>query len=286
MTWRSVPENVPPQMRQSRVQHSWMPWVWTGVVFLAGAVLLVVGPAVEQDGWALWVFLPTVFTALGAIIATRRPGNRIAWLLMIIGLFPLFDAAADARIGAEPDPPQLLDYLAIYWENIGIWLTFVIPVFLIMFWFPTGRFISRRWLWAGWAAGLVGGIATFVGLFSARIGRFAGWTIENPIGFLPFSGLEEAGVLQAVFAAGLASLLIGGLAALAVRYRRSGATVRRQIRWVGSSLILVVLVLVAMTVYNQWDNQLITGLGYISLILLPVTVTFTIALLEPESPGT
>lgn len=263
-----------------------MPWAWTGVVLLAGVFLLVVGPAVEQEGWALWVFLPTVFTALGATIATRRPGNRIAWLLMIIGLFPLFDASADALVGAEPDPPGLLDYLAIYWDNIGMWITFVIPVLLILFWFPAGRFISRRWIWAGWVAVMVGAIAGSVGMFSATIGRFAGWTIENPIGVLPFSGLEESGGLQAVFGAGLASLLVGGLSALGVRYRRSGATVRRQIRWVGSSVILVVVVLVAMTVFDQWDNQLIVALGYIPLILLPVTVTFTIARLDPEPPGT
>lgn len=284
MTRRPVSEITPLQVQRGRPQHSWLPWAWTGIVFLAGVALLGVGPVAEQDGWALWVLLPTVFMALGTTIASRRPGNRIAWLLMIAGLFPLFDAAADARVGAEPDPPELLDYLALYWDNIGMWVTFVIPVFLILFWFPTGQFISRRWVWAGWVAGVVGAIATFVGLFSEAIGRFAGWTIENPIGFLPFSGLQESGGLQVAFAAGLASLLIGGLVALGVRYRRSGTTCRRQIRWVGGSLILVVLVLVAMTVFDQWDNQLVTALGYISLILLPVTITFTISRLEPESP--
>lgn len=109
------------------------PWLWSGVVLAAGVVLMAVGPVIEQEGWIIWVLMPALFTALGAIIAARRPGNRIAWLLMIIGLFPLFDAAADARIGGRPRSPELLDHLAIYWDSIGMWVTLVIPIFLILF---------------------------------------------------------------------------------------------------------------------------------------------------------
>lgn len=285
VTQRSVHEDVFRLERSGGVRRPVIPWLWTGLVFVAGLVLVVVGPATDQGGWALWVLMPTLFTALGAVMATRRPGHRLAWLLMIIGLFPLFDAATDARLGGEPSSPELLDYLSIYWDNIGMWITLIIPILLILFWFPTGRFISRRWTWAGWVAGMVGAIAVSVGLFSSEVGRFDGWTIDNPIGFLPFSGLEESGGIQVLLAAGLGFLLVGGFLALVARYRRARTTVRRQVRWVGFSLLLLVLVLIAMTTLDQWDNQLIVGLGYLSLTLVPVTITVAIIRLDPESPG-
>lgn len=106
---------------------------------------------------------------------------------------------------------------------------------------------------------------------------------QNPIGFLPISGLEESGGIQVLLAAGLGSLLVGGLVALAVRYRKSGTIVRRQIRWVGFSLLLLVLVLIAMIVFDQWESLVFVGLGVVSLILVPATVTFAITRLDPEA---
>jgi hypothetical protein len=48
-----------------------------------------------------------------------------------------------------PISPEFWDYTAFVKIN-GLSLSFLYPIFLILFIFPTGRFLTRRWRWAGW----------------------------------------------------------------------------------------------------------------------------------------
>lgn len=64
--------------------------------------------------------------------------------------------------------------------------------------FPTGRFLNRRWVWAGWVAALACVTVVFGEASATEIGPDDGrgntlWTISNPIGFLDHPGMEDAG---------------------------------------------------------------------------------------------
>jgi hypothetical protein len=56
---------------------------------------------------------------------------------------------------SQPDSLSVWVLLALIWAKTGWWLTLVIPLFLIPFLFPTGRFLTRRRSWAGWLAGFL-----------------------------------------------------------------------------------------------------------------------------------
>ena len=69
--------------------RSLLPWVWAWIVAVTGVVLLVVEAMSDEQTsvtFGLAGFLLTLlFTFLGALITVRSPGNRIGWLLMVIG---------------------------------------------------------------------------------------------------------------------------------------------------------------------------------------------------------
>lgn len=84
-----------------------LPWIWTGFVAVASVVLLLTG-GYDTDGFgslfgaAGWLMLPILFTGLGALILTRIPGNRIAWLLLVVGVGVLLDGTASRLSNQRP----------------------------------------------------------------------------------------------------------------------------------------------------------------------------------------
>ncbi|HEX6677627.1 MAG TPA: hypothetical protein VF486_21715, partial [Actinomycetes bacterium] len=111
------------------------------------------------------VFL--AFVAMGALIVTRRPGNRIGWLFCAIGLPVLLGGFATqyavtallARRPALPAGPAMA-WLAGWASVVGVSLFFYLLVL-----FPDGHLPSRRWRGVAW---LYGG-ALAVGLATAAL---------------------------------------------------------------------------------------------------------------------
>lgn len=228
-----------------RLAGSRLPWVWTGFVGVAAlsAVLFVDGGQWEstQTAWetAVVVALPVFLSFLGALIATRQPGNRVSWLLFVSGAGLLGVTVLSEMYGPTVGPPAD----AGFWDYFLIWVhnstgsAFVIyPLFLLLFIFPTGTFLSRRWSWALWLPGLLVLLIAVLGAFSETVGPlFADqgeirWAIDNPIGFLPISLLDAVVQVWSLFL--VVILPVGGVVSLIVRYRKSSLVVRTQIRWV------------------------------------------------------
>lgn len=270
-------------MRPHPAERSWgvvAVSAWA-VLVLLGA--LVVGALQAAEGTADLEALSTLlisflFAGLGWLVAIRQPGNAISWVLLAPATFIVIEGAAILRLGdVAPDPVAVWDNLAIVWLNTGWWFALIVPLFLLLYIFPTGRFLTRRWSWAGWLAALVAAIAVFVEGFSAQLGpNTADWTVPNPIGFLGFSGLEEAGGLALVFGFGLVSLLIGGIVAIVVRYHRSATATRTQIKWVVFALILSTTTLMSQILVESYQGFFAVLMFFIALSILPVTVTIAI----------
>lgn len=252
------------------------------VVFGATVALALSGALLAEDGsvdaeFVGLLFLPTWYVGLGAVLATRAPGNGIAWIFLLVGTGLVIEGAAEQMVGVEPPvDPTALDVMAIIWLDTGFFFALVIPLLLLLFVFPTGRFLNRRWVWAGWVAGLASVTGFVSGAFSAEIGPDDGsgnslWTITNPIGIFE----EDAGLLTMIFGLGLMLLLVMSVPAVVVRYRRSEPDVRAQIKWV-----LLALILVSVMFFTRIGLDIRIGtadyLFPIALAALPLSMTLAI----------
>ena len=255
-------------------------WLWFALVVLA--TLLVVG----INGWTpqrggsdyatyvgLWL-LPGLFTGLGVVISIGQPGNRISRLFLLMGLAALLGVWADLSVPlVAPDPVRPLDALAVIVSNAGYFAFVLIPILLLLFWFPTGTFPTRRWAWAGWVAALAAGTASFAEGFAEELSSLdetIAWTITNPWGFLEAGGIGGQRY-SLILTLTVGPLVVGGVASLVVRYRRSSAVVKTQIRWVVYALYLFVVVNLISAFLETYGVAVV-----VSILFVPVSMGIAI----------
>ncbi|NUR97469.1 MAG: hypothetical protein HOV67_19705 [Kribbellaceae bacterium] len=174
----------------------------------------------------LYVLFNLAAVGAGAVIAWRRPENRIGWLFLGFGL--LYTLASDLahgwglRAAAEgwPGGPVGEAVSAVSWlpSGYGWVLTFLL--------FPTGRLPGRRWRAVPWigAAGLL--ISMTAWTLSPDRGRdFVSG--RNPIAV---AGLPT-GLLLGIGMPLFLGALLAAVVSLAVRFRRSEGLERQQMKW-------------------------------------------------------
>jgi hypothetical protein len=259
-----------------------IPWVWTGLVFAVSLAVFLIGGYESSDlssrvDTAGLLVMPTLFTALGSLILTRQPGNRIAWIFYFVGAGAVLESAALLLLSSDPDPPNVWHLLAAMWVSSWFFY-FAIALLLLLFLFPTGRFLTRRWSWAGWLAAVTVADLSIATVFATELGPPEGdWTITNPIGFIPAPFEQDDSLFPVVLGIGLIALMLGGVVALVVRYRRSSQLVRIQIKWVVYALMVFVIVFASRLFVEQWRDNLASNLIFsLSLTLIPVSITVAI----------
>lgn len=174
-------------------------------------------------------------TALGALLAVRRPSNAVGWVFLGIGLTAGVVAFSlqYAYYGLLTQPGSLPFASVAAWLQTWTWTGLMAGFVLAILLFPDGRPPSRRWWSVVWLLGLsVVLLATVEQLRPAwHIGQ-THWNlaVPNPLGWTAPAGvvsmLESLGVLGAI-----AAMLLG-VAAIVIRYRRSRGTERLQLKWV------------------------------------------------------
>jgi hypothetical protein len=227
----------------------WLAWSLAGISFAmyaAGFVFAfltrgVVDPVkqVSSGGFGgLLVFLPFLaFPVVGALIASRRPGNPIGWICLVSGLFWMSSAQGDASNAYElartgtVTSSVIVDALTQATWTLPVGL---LGVYMILL-FPNGRLPSRRWrpfaVFAGAVIVLIPVVFVFVpGPLEGHPG------VRNPF------GLEQYPWLKGVAAFGVLLLpmcILVSAVSLVLRYRRSGAEVREQIKWLAFAASVV-----------------------------------------------
>ena len=161
---------------------------------------------------------------LGALIAGRRPGNPIGWLMSVgalfLGVFSFTQQYAPLAVAESLPGVDLASWLAA-WTNlpgIAITITFVFQLF------PDGRPPSPRWRPVVWLTAAATVVPTAV--LAARA-----WPVRGPA--LAVESFEHPALGDA-FGTGfllVLALSVVSLAALVVRFRRSAGTERQQIKW-------------------------------------------------------
>jgi hypothetical protein len=190
------------------------------------------------------------FWALGGLLAWRKPGNPIGWLVLgLAGFLTLsedasFYAVADYRLHGGGLP---LGWLALLAQP-G-WAPAIAASGLMILLFPDGRLPSRRWRWALWPylalalLWIAGALAFTAGAILAHHVRVDDsgnlLVLEHPTG-----GAAWWGVAQNAFFLILGISWLASLTGQALSYRRSSGERRQQLKWLlaGAAASLVGLV--------------------------------------------
>ena len=241
-----------------RAATTWLAWGCGAI----GAALIVIRYVVESGSSATdassglpSVLLPLAFPAVGALLASRRPGHPIGWLFLAAALgWGVADAAGAYEHSMSPDPP--LASLAAWLQG---WPTYVSvgALLFILVLFPDGRLPSRQWRPVAWL--IAGYTATSILLVALAPGTAA---VLQPLG-LP--------------------LLVAAAFSLALRFIRASGQERQQLKWLVAASLLVIATLLVTVVLEALAPPSMAGLGtlarlalYASVCLVPISVAVAI----------
>ena len=221
-----------------------------------------------------------IFAMVGFVVALRKPGNPLGWLILgTAGFFALsenasFYAVADYRLHHGTLP---LGWLALITQP-G-WAPGIASVGLIVLLFPDGRLPSPRWRWALWpyialallwTAGALAFTAAAILGHQTRVDASGNLLVlEHPAG-----GAAWWGAAQNLFFLVLLVSWLASLAGQALSYRRSSGERRQQLKWLlaGAASCLAGFVLTLTGSFpGGWG--VVTGvLGAAGVIALPVCI--------------
>jgi hypothetical protein len=226
-------------------------------------------PLNERIPEVLFVALPVPFAAVGTLIALRRPGHRIGWLLLVGSLAISTAQLSWSYVAYGLDTGSPLPGAAVVgW--VGNWIPWpALAAFaLLLLWFPNGQSPSPRWQPVAWA--MVGWCAVIMVFLAVYPGLIAAPELANPFGL---SGHAAAAMrrLQASPAIPLITipLFLASAAAPLARFRRARGEQRQQLKWFASSVGLLVGVLVLSELQPGWAREV--------TVILPVVAVWGIA---------
>ena len=188
--------------------------------------------------------LTLTLPGIGWLIATRRPENRIGWMLLAIGfVYALMQfSAAYALYGLVVDPGSLPLADVMAWLSHLIWAPAYVLLILLPLVFPDGRLPSRRWRPVIW-------IACAALVLIVVPSAIASWPYRAPQPVLPATGpgrrptpavadlLQYLGLIVALVVA------VAGVAAIVIRFRRSVGAEHQQIKWFASAIFVEFVVI-------------------------------------------
>jgi hypothetical protein len=225
---------------------AWSAWAVAVLLAVGTAVFLLLAGDVKGQNAAFDAVLAVVlltYPTVGAVIATRQPGNAIGWLFCAVGVpFALSSFCyAYATYDLVTAPGSLPGGEIAAW--LSSWVQFP-PLFgapaLLFLLFPDGRLLGPRWRGAVWLTVLA--MVGFAAAPALRPGPMPDAAVKgtvNPV------GIDGAGpLLDTVAAAAGASALLALLLAtvsLVLRFRRSRGVERLQIKWFSFAAALFVL---------------------------------------------
>jgi hypothetical protein len=221
------------------------------------------------------------YASVGGLIAARRTGNVVGWLLLGGGLvFAASSLAFEYANHALAGHPGSGGSFALWIADVPSVLALVmIPLALLLF--PDGRLPDRRWRPVAWLTAAAGAcLFVGVGIAPGRLDSSAG--LDNPFGIAgagtPTLALQVAGWALTVFgfaAAGRATI---------VRLRGSEAALRQQMKWVAYAAALLGVVWMQWTAMylGPMNDRVVAGTEVVVLTaaLAGVPVAMGIAILR------
>lgn len=213
-----------------------------------------------------------VFALVGAIIIVRRPGHPIGVLFCVIAVVASFSTAAGQYVLADyAGAAELPGTAEVAW--IGTSTGSFIPVLftMIVALFPSGHLLSSKWRWLAWTLTVVAALIVVQGALLWPV-RSPAFEVENEI-----AGSEAAPVVFELVFVGLLVALVGAVASLVVRFRRSRGVERLQLKWFTLGAVLAAGGIFAgaalgVGVDPGFANVVGTSVAALGAIVLPLSV--------------
>jgi hypothetical protein len=202
---------------------------------MVGLLLLFLNGSFEDlldESLGIDAALALAFPTVGAIIASQRPGNAVAWIFCAIGLCGGAEVfTVEYGIYAlVTNPGSLPGGVMATWIGTWIWLPSVIlAVTFLLLLFPHGRLLSPRWRPVAW-------LAAAATIASAGLVALTPWDLlepgvpaQNPFGI---EVLRNVGVAIAIpiLVIGISTIILS-VVSLVLRFRRSRGEERQQVKW-------------------------------------------------------
>ena len=223
-----------------------------------------------------------VFAWLGVLVARRRPGHPVGWILIGVGM--LLGLSSDGSAYA------VLDFVNHHGQlplgsvaellNLG-WIPELLLIPIAVLYFPDGLLPSPRWRVGVWAYSVVGA-AIVVTFYAVAIRDL---TAPN-VSILPYSGDIAAfdnptGALGVLYLAWAALVAVGSLASfvgLGINFRRSTGERRQQIKWflLGTGVLLILGLPTVILPTTEASSQVGSTLFDLALLAPPVTIAIGI----------
>jgi signal transduction histidine kinase len=222
-----------------------LPWAVLGLIGVLVVVDIGLGlnrPATAVPyglGFVVYMAIYLCPAPIGALIASRRPGHPIGWIMLAIGLViavaGLLGESARQLYAPRPE-------LGAAFFFISNALTRVVQLLygILLLLFPDGRLPSRRWR----PVVMVGVVAMTASCALDVItpGPLADYAMvtppQNPFG-IPLPDLAQH-VFGLSFFIGLFGFLLLSIVSVALRFRRAGPELRLQLKWVALAGSLLV----------------------------------------------
>jgi hypothetical protein len=271
---------------------AWSLWGLVMIVFAAGLVLrLWNGSALTSslegaDYFSeilLWdVLVPAAIPAyatVGAVVASRRPGNGVGWLCLALGTFiAVVEASWEYTARTfEVAPGSLPAGVLAAWVSVVLQPVMLLPFPLILLLFPDGRLPSRRWRPVAWAAVVI----PVLGALGAAIGESLGvglsTDVPNPTSIGSLGAVAE--IAEFSFVA-WAFLLLPAVASVFVRWRRAGGNERQQLKWLAYAGAII-----GAGVVGGVASAYVSGVTYLTVFTIGVGVA-GITICIPVAIGT
>lgn len=230
------------------------------------------------------IVLPVSFALLGALVASRQPGNTLGWVFLVLA--PLLAISGVTRqytryaLVTQPGAPftAWIPWVGEFVAPLVYPAGLAVLAFLLT---PNGHLLSPRWRWVAWSGAIVTTVLVILTISAPGIGDLS---VPNPTAVPAIGGLAPGPIPNVAFVGATGVLAVAG-SSVVIRLRRARAEERLQLRWIAAAgtFAIGINVLFAVIPYVLLSEEVGTVVGAVTTVIgfgIALPAGFAIAMLR------